>query len=248
LSALAELQRAFAGAVRGASAASDSLGIADAGLAAERRIAVYRNHHRISLAAALAANFPTVAALLGPTFDNVALDFVATLPPAEPCLGAYGAGFAAFLEGERRLAALSYLGDTARLDWAFNTAERADDVSAFGPADLERWSRHGLAELRLAAHPSLSLLRSPYPLLRIRDVALRGGPDVSLDEGGVLLMTWRRADMVECAALDPATFRFIQALSIGEPLAVAAGDLPPERLAKILARYVLSGAFAAPVL
>jgi hypothetical protein len=243
---LAELQHAFAGAVRGASAAPDSLGISDAGLAVERRIAVYRNHHRISLAGALAANFPTVVALLGQTFESVALDFVATLPPAEPCLSAYGAGFAAFLEGERRLAAVPYLGDTARLDWAFNTAERARDVSAFGPADLERSSRHGLAELRLAGHPSLSLLRSPYPLLRIRDVARGVGSDVSLDEGGVLLMTWRCGRMVECAALDPVTFRFILALSIGEPLAVAAGDLPPDRLGEVLARYVLSGTFAAP--
>jgi hypothetical protein len=83
-------------------------------------------------------------------------------------------------------------------------------------------------------------------LLRIRDIARGVAADVSLDEGGVLLMTWRCGGMVECAALDPTAFRFILALSIGEPLAVAAGDLPPERLAEVLVRYVLRGAFAAP--
>jgi hypothetical protein len=245
LPALADLQRGFAGAVRGLSA-GPGLAVAEAGLDPERRLAVYRSHHRLSLAGALAANFPTVAALLGETFEKVAMDFVAVSPPLEPCLGAYGGGFAAFLENEPRLAALPYLGDVARLDWASNRAERADDVPVFEPADLERSSRHGLAELRLAGHPSLSLLRSRYPLLGIRDVARDGGAGVSLDEGGIRLMVWRRDNMVDCAELDAAVYRFITALSVGEPLAVAANDLPAERLADILARYVLTGAFTAP--
>jgi hypothetical protein len=245
LSALAELQRDFAAAIRGRSVIS-SLDIAEAGLAAERRIAIYRNHHRISLAGALAANFPTVAALLEQTFEGVAMDFIAASPPTEPCLSAYGKGFAPFLESEPRLAAIPYIGDVARLDWATNQAERADDTPVFGAADLERSSKHGLGDLRLGGHPSLSLLRSRYPLLRIHDLARGNGDGVSLEEGGVLLVVWRRGATVDCAALDAATYRFITAMSAGKPLAVAAGDLPPERLAAILARYVLTGAFAAP--
>jgi hypothetical protein len=116
LPALADLQRGFAGAVRGLSA-GPGLAVAEAGLDPERRLAVYRSHHRLSLAGALAANFPTVAALLGETFEKVAMDFVAVSPPLEPCLGAYGGGFAAFLENEPRLAALPYLGDVARLEF-----------------------------------------------------------------------------------------------------------------------------------
>ncbi|HVY98038.1 MAG TPA: DNA-binding domain-containing protein [Dongiaceae bacterium] len=245
MSALAELQRGFAGAVRGLPDAGGDLDVVEAGLAAARRLAIYRNHHRISLAAALAANFPTVAALLGPAFEGAAMDFVAAAPPAEPCVSAYGDGLAAFLEAEPRLAALPYIGDVARLDRACNKAERADDIPVFGPADLERASARGLADLRLAGHPSLSLLRSRYPLLGIRGLARGQGANVSLDEGGVLLMVWRNGGTVDCAELDAAAYRFVTAMSVGEPLAVAAGDLPPERLASILARYVLTGAFAA---
>jgi hypothetical protein len=246
LSALAELQRGFADAVRGRPAAV-ALPVAEAGLAADRRIAVYRNHHRISLAAALAANFPTVAALLGAqVFDGAAMEFVTASPPIEPCVSAYGAGFAEFLEAEPRLRAVPYIGDVARLDWAVNRAERADDIPVFGPADLERASRRGLADLRLTAHPSLSLLRSCFPLLAIRALARDPGASVSLDEGGAILMVWRRGTSVETAALDEAAYQFVTAMSVGEPLAVAARDLPPERLAGILAQTVLSGAFAAP--
>jgi hypothetical protein len=246
LPALADLQHAFAGTVRGLAAAQD-LDIAEAGIAAARRLAVYRNHHRTSLAGALAANFPTVAALLGPTvFDGVATDFVAAAPPTAPCVSTYGAGFAAFLEAEPRLEAVPYVGDVARLDWAVNQAERAEDVAVFGPADLERWVQRGLAGLRLSGHPSLSLLRSPYPLTKIAALVRAGGQSVSLDEGGVRLMIWRRGDAVDCAELDAATHAFLAALSMGGPLAAATRDVPPERLAGLLAEHVLSGAFAAP--
>ena len=246
MSALGDLQRGFAGAVRGMPTAGD-LYVAEAGLAVDRRVAVYRNHHRISLVAALAANFPTVAALLGAqVFEGVALDFVAGSPPMEPCLSAYGAGFAAFLDAEPRLSAVPYIGDVARLDWASNKAERADDIPVFGPADLERSSRRGLADLRLTAHPSVSLLRSRYPLIKIRRIAQGSSAGVSLDEGGVLLMVWRRGAVVDCAVLDAGAYQFIMAMAVGEPLAIAARDLPPERLAEFLAQYLLTGAFAAP--
>jgi len=246
LSALADLQRGFTGAVRGAPANGD-LDIVGAGLAADRRLAIYRNHHRISLAGALAANFPTVAALLGSqVFDGVAADFVAASPPAEPCLSAYGNGFAAHLDAEPRLRAVPYIGDVARLDWATNKAERADDIPVFDAADLEWAGHHGLPELRLSAHPSLSLLHSRYPLTKIRDVANGVGEGVSLDGGASLLMIWRRGIAVDCAELDAAGYHFITAMSVGEPLAMAARDLSPERLADLLARFVLTGAFAAP--
>jgi hypothetical protein len=246
LSRLADLQRSFAGAVRSASVAAGQLDIVADGVAPERRLSIYRNHHRISLAGALAANFPTVAALLGETFANVAADFVAALPPAEPRLAAFGDGFATFLEREPRLVGLPYLGDVARLDWASNKAERADDIPAFGAADLERASRRGLGDLCLSGHPSLSVLRSDYPLLKIRDLACGTGERVSLEQGGVVLMVWRNGQAVECAALDAATHRFVAALSVGGPLGIAASELPAERLAGILAQYVLTGAFAAP--
>jgi hypothetical protein len=247
LSALADLQRGFAGAVRGLPITGDSLDIAEMGLVASRRVAIYRNHHRISLAGVLASNFPTVAVLLGATvFEGAAKDFIAVSPPTEPCVSAYGTAFAAFLDAEPRLKAVPYIGDVARLDWASNKAERADDIPVFGPADLERASGRGLADLRLRAHPSLSLLRSRYPLMRIRALARSGGAGVSLDEGGALLMIWRRGETVDCTELDDATCQAITAMSVGEPLAAATRDLPAERLAGFLAQYVLTGAFAAP--
>src|SRR5687767_7151556 len=169
---LAELQRDFARAVRGDALAVARLGIDPVGLNAERRLAIYRNHHRISLAAALSANFPTVVKVIGEdAFQALALSYLAIDPPRDACVAGYGSGFPTFLESDPRSQSLVYLGDVARLDWVHNLAERADDLATFGAQHLAQLDAASLEALRLLPHPSLTLLRSPYPLLRIREVA-----------------------------------------------------------------------------
>ena len=248
MSALVELQREFVRALRGGGTVQE-LGIDAAGLTAERRLAVYRNHHRISLAAALAANFPTVAGVVGdPAFQVLATSFVAGEPPTEPRLGAYGAGFAAFLEADPCAQVLPYLGDVARLDWAFNRAEQAADAMPLGADRLAALDEEQLAALFLAPHPSMSLLRSAYPLLRIRALAQQpeGASDVSLDEGGVRLMVWRRDNAVACVNMDYQTDAFVAALAIGSPLGAAAKHIDPVALPGALAGFVLGGGFVVP--
>jgi hypothetical protein len=244
---LAELQRDFARAVRGDALAVPRLGIDAAGLNAERRVAVYRNHHRISLAGALAANFPTVVKVIGEdAFQALALSYLAIDPPRDACVAAYGAGFPTFLESDPRSQGLVYLGDVARLDWACNIADRADDLATFTAGHLAQMDEAGLETLRLKPHPSLTLLSSLYPLLRIRDVAAGVEEGASLNAGGVDLMVWRKAGMVSCIALDRAAFRFVGALVNGRTLTEAAQGLAPERLPELLARFVLNDAFLAP--
>jgi hypothetical protein len=244
---LAELQRDFARVVRGDDLAGQGLGIDPTGINAERRLAVYRNHHRLSLAAALAANFPTVVKVIGENaFQALALSYLAIDPPRDPCLAGYGGGFPTFLESDPRAQSLVYLGDLASLDWARNVAERADDLATFGAEHLSQMDTAQLESLRLKPHPSLTLLRSLYPLLRIRDVAAGREEGVSLDAGGVDLMIWRTASAVTCVALDRAALDFVTALTAGQTLAEAAQGLPPGRLPELLAAFVLSDAFLAP--
>jgi hypothetical protein len=239
---LAELQRDFARAVRGDALAVPRLGVDPGDLNAERRVAVYRNHHRISLAAALAANFPTVVKVIGEdAFQALALSYLGIDPPREAIVAAYGAAFPAFLEGDPRAQDLVYLGDVARLDWALNVASRADDLPVFSAECLAKVEQ--LETLRLKAHPSLTLLSSLYPLLHIREVAAGMEEGASLDEGGIDLMIWRKSCDPTVVALDPDAFRFAHALANGRMLAEAVEGLPAERLPELLARLVLSGAF-----
>jgi hypothetical protein len=233
--------------VRGDALAVPRLGIDAAGLNAERRVAVYRNHHRISLAGALAANFPTAVKVIGEdAFQALALSFLAIDPPRDACVAAYGGGFPAFLESDPRSQGLVYLGDVARLDWAHNVAERADDLATFTAEHLAQLDAADLEALRVKPHPSLTLLSSLYPLLRISDVTAGIAEGASLDSGGVDLMIWRRAGATACVALDRDAFGFIRALTAGQTLAEAAEGLVPEQLPALLAEFVLSDAFLAP--
>jgi hypothetical protein len=241
---LAELQRDFARAVRGDALAVPRLGIDPGELNAERRVAVYRNHHRISLAGALAANFPTVVKVIGDeAFQALALSYLTLDPPRDPCLAAYGAGFPVSLESDPRAQSLVYLGDVARLDWALNVAERADDLPSFSAHCLSGIDPEQLGALRLKPHPSLTLLSSLYPLLQIRAVAEGRAEAASLDAGGVELMVWRKDSVPTCTPLDPAAAGFIRALVGGRTLGEAAEAIPPERLPTLLAEGVLGGAF-----
>jgi hypothetical protein len=243
---LAELQRNFARAIRGDILAVPALGIDASGLDPERRVAVYRNHHRISLAGALAANFPTVVKLLGePAFQALALSYLAVDPPRDAVVAAYGAGFPAFLEADPRSQNLVYLGDVARLDWAQNLAERADDLAPFTAAHLAEMDAARLETLQLKPHPSLTVLRSLYPLLRIRDVAAGRAEGASLDSGGVDLMVWRKAGVATIAPLDRPTLDFLAALLDGRSLAEAIQGIAPDRLPQLLAEIVLGEAFLA---
>jgi hypothetical protein len=247
---LSDLQRDFARALRSSAPVTRNLDIAAGALTPARRIAVYRNHHRISLAAALAANFPTIVRIIGAEpFQVMAMKFSAKNVPQDPRMAGYGEAFPEFLAGEKRLAALPYISDLARLDWAFNRAERAEDAPIFGPEKLEALLESGLAELTLVPHPSASLLASPYPLVRIR--ALAEAPDnatdgVSLDEGGVELAVWRRDGGVNCATLNGPTALFLKNLAGGMALGEAIGNLDADILAAVFAEFVITGFFAAP--
>jgi hypothetical protein len=103
-----------------------------------------------------------------------------------------------------------------------------------------------LEALRLKRHPSLTVLRSLYPLLRIRAVAAGREEGVSLDAGGVDLMIWRKDGTATVAALDRTALGFVAALTNGQTLSEAAQGVAPDRLPQLLAEYVLSGAFLAP--
>jgi hypothetical protein len=247
---LSELQQNLAMIIRGRRAHADNLGIDAASLSAERRLAVYRNHHGISLVAALLANFPVTAAVIGEAaFSALARSFLVDHPPTEPRLAAYGAALPDFIAGDPRFNGLAYLADVARLDCAWRAADLADEVESFQPQHLAGLDGVALEALRLVPHPSLTLLVSPFPLLRIRELALSAGEahgEVTLEEGGVPLMIWRRDGIAVCRSLDATAFGFVQALKRGEPLGAAADDLKAENLPALLAECVLAGAFRAP--
>jgi|JI10StandDraft_1071094.scaffolds.fasta_scaffold05514_4 hypothetical protein len=185
---------------------------------------VYRNTVHKGMRDALAANFPTVARLVGDEwFAGCAAVYGAGQLPQRASLFDYGGDFGEFLDGFEPAAELVYLGDVARLDRWWIEAHVAPDAPALAAGALVEQAAETLFELRLTLHPSARCgwFETPAPTIwqANRDVAC-ALPDLVWRPEGALLA--RRAGAVEMLVIDAATLAFIAACGTGATLGTAA--------------------------
>ena len=165
---LADLQRRFAGAVLQARLSMPDGIRPAAGATRERRLGVYRNNVKASLAAALTARFPVVVRLVGDEFFTAtALVFLARHPPRSPVLAEYGGAFANFLEGFDPVANLPYLPDIARLEWARHVAFHSTDADTVDIGRLAALPPEQIGTAILGIHPAASVIASPWPIVSL---------------------------------------------------------------------------------
>ena len=199
--------------------------IAPDGLTSDARLRIYRNHVLVTLTDALIATYPVVCRLVDERFFRYAADqYIRAHPPAVPCLFEYGESFAAFLATFGPCQHLEYLPDVARLEWAINFADHADDAVAIDATRLGEVPTDRIGSVTLALHPSVSFLSSRWPIDRIwRANQPDADPDatVNLDAGGAQLEIRRVGEDVVFRSLDDATYAFRTALACGESLELA---------------------------
>jgi hypothetical protein len=246
-----DLQGAFARAVLDASAGVPGPLVCNAGGTPSRRFGVYRNNVYVSLIDALANRFPVAARLVGDEFFRaMARVYVGNEPPCSPVLLFYGEGFAGFAADFPPAAPVPYIADVMRLEWAWHAAYHAADAE---PLPLEALSAasEGAAEARLALHPSLRVVRSPYPIITIWELGAWDGEDepARLPADGEDALVVRPKLDVEVRRLPEGGATFMLALKEGASLQEAAAraidDAPAFDLAANLAGLVASGAVVA---
>ena len=222
---LGELQSLFRGAMFGAEMPQLVGAIAGDGLAPAARLQIYRHHVLTSLTEALQATFPVVCRLVDERFFGYAADtYMRQHPPEAPCLFEYGAHFPAFLVTFPPCRALVYLADVARLEWALNVALHAEECVPIDAEALRHIPGDKVACLTFQFHPSITLLRSPWPIDQIWR-ANQADSDVTaavdLREGGVCLEIRRWADEVGFRKLTSPVYAFRIALATGHRLGTA---------------------------
>lgn len=214
-----------------------------------RRFAVYRNNVIASLVDALAQTFPVVQALVGDEFFRaMAAVFVRQSPPRSPVLLRHGAAFPDFVAGFPPAAPLPWLADVARLELARVEAYHAADAEPLAPEAITRALAAGerIGELCPRPHPSLRLVRSPYPVASIWAAHQGQGAleEVDLASGECALVLRPRLDVVVLPC-DEATFAFAEAMQQGRSFAASAeaaasaGGALPAVLSTLLAHAVL---------
>lgn len=221
---LLDLQRRFARSLMDRDAHSP----AATALPSHARLAVYRNTVRANYRNALCATYPVVRALVGTPFFHAAVDaFAAAHPSRSGDLNEYGDAFSDFLHSYPHAAALPYLADVARLEWAIDEAHRASDLPSTPDtlfAALAAVPQAEFPRLRFDLDPSCRLVHADYPAMLIWQ-AHQGDCD---DAAGVDLarapedaMVRRENDAVALERIDPAQFAWLRALHRGDDLGMA---------------------------
>jgi hypothetical protein len=188
-----------------------------------RRFRIYRNNVAMGLISALSTRYPVVKRLVGDEFfAEMARSYVRAEPPRSPILLYYGESFASFINEFEPARPIPYLGAVARVEWARGVAYHAADVSPIGAAAFAAIMPEQLGALRLTMHPSMSVVRSAFPVYSIWKVNQSRAPIVPIapwaPEAAVIA---RCGQSVSVRKLLPGQAVFLDALVAGEAFADA---------------------------
>jgi hypothetical protein len=218
-------QASFAAAVLDPEAAVPAFVRAATGRRAASGLAVYRNNVAAGLINVVAVRFPTVRRLAGDdSFLACARRFVVAHPPRSPLLLHYGEAFPSFVRGLGRAGCFAYLADVAELELARGRAYHAADAV---PVALDAFTAPDpgmLGDLRLTLHPSVTLLRSRFPIVSVWQEIGCGEAQSHINCGPEDALVARPALDVEVWKLPPGGFVFLSALAEGQTLAASAGQ------------------------
>jgi uncharacterized protein len=200
----------------------------DAADRVDARLQIYRATVRANYRNALRATYRVVRALVGGPFFDTAVDAYALAHPSRSGdLNIYGDRFGEFLADYPHASDLAYLPDVARLEWCVDCAWRAADAPGT-PEDvlaaLGRLPADALAAQGFELDPSIHLLTSAYPVLRIWQVHhTEHGADevVDFSAGTDYLMIRRESDEVVVERVTAAEFAWLRVLAQGLDLAMA---------------------------
>ncbi|WP_231973672.1 hypothetical protein [Variovorax sp. HW608] len=138
---------------------------------------------------------------------------------------------------------LSYLPDVARLEWAVSRALHAADAQALDPSELAAVAPADQDHVSFVAHPSISMLRSDFPIDAIWRAVLQQDEAalavLDTGSGPVHLIVQRLGSAVEVARLDEPAWTFASALFSGSPLVAALAASPGSDGAALLAEHLL---------
>ena len=219
---LRELQRSFADALMERGDAIE-VWIDGAGLDSSARLRIYRHSIAGTQTTALRDSYPTVHALVGDDFFEVlASRYRVRYPSTCGNLQHFGGAMAVFIADMPDVKQLSYLPDVARLDWLRQCAALAADAQPVGPQTSAAAAAVPPERLRMRLHPSLQSLHSVFPVLSIfRWCQSPSDPAPRPDSGAEHVLLWRDGGEVAMAAVEPATYRCIEALGAGRDVAIA---------------------------
>ncbi len=188
------------------------------------RLAVYQGMYPLRMRDALAADYPGLAAFLGPErFFDFVLAYVAAHPSRSYTFARLGDRVPEFFGKTRRFAPAAFLSDLTRLERAINEVFELDEEEvglAASAAPLLRPVAADWASRRLAVTPTLRLLSFRYAAGPALD-ALKAGKRPNARPRASWSAVHRRRYVVYRVELRREEFLLLSALAKGRPLGAA---------------------------
>ncbi len=199
--------------------------LAGSGELVESRMAIYRANMVAAADKALASAYPVIRQVVGEEFfHGLAREYQRGTPSTSGDLTGFGASFDAFLAAFEHTAAMPYLPDLARLEWAVHRAYGAADAPDWDPASLGAVEAEQQAAIRFTWAPGTAVVASTHPIVRIWTIhqpGYDGEFSVAWDLADTALVS-RDGFLVTVTDCSPADAAFIGASLAGATLADAA--------------------------
>lgn len=217
--------------------------------------AVFRNTWVKALLDALAANYPVVAALLGPElFQTVAVSYAKARPASSPILALYGDNFSDALAGHELSRELPYLADVARLERLWTECFFASDAEVLEASEFGAITPTDLLQLSPRLHPATRIARLETPAVTIWQAHRAAGDfeEIEPEWTAEHALVTRHGVQISVSLIDEATHSLLEAIKRGRTISDAIADAAEEHpgcdLAGVLTSIFSSAALAAPTL
>lgn len=180
----------------------------------DRRLQIYRNNIRSTLAESLQAIFPVTEAIVGSEyFKFLVRQYSIEHPPAQGNIHQFGNQFPQYVETFEGLQNIAYLTDIAVIDWACHTAYHAPTVPSVGVDCLAQFTPDEYENLRLHRHPSVTILSSSFPIFGIWNYAAKesdNAPVPDINAAGQYVLIVRNDLTVEVINLERELFQLLE--------------------------------------
>jgi hypothetical protein len=184
---------------------------------------VYRNNVAAGLFNVLASRFPTVRRIVGDeSFAPAARAFIAAHPPRSAVLMEYGQEFPGFVRRRGTDACFRYVADIADLELARSRAYHAADATPLSHGAFVALSGDEFSGRRVTLHPSVSLLKSRFPVISVwQSQQACGGDHPTHARGAEAALISRPFLDIEIYLLTDGSYAFLNALHSGSTIAEA---------------------------
>jgi Putative DNA-binding domain len=202
------------------------------------RIGIYRASVHQGHANALTDIFKVCEKIVGERFFRaMAQAYFNEFKSKSPDAGDFGRYLPEFVKHYEHAKPLRYLTDVARLELAWYDCFCGSEYKPLNFTELELVPPEKVEKLRFSLPANAHLIKSQFPIIKIWEAAqenYQGDESINLDEGGDLVLVWRKGIEIYIERLSKDEYEFCYACDQGYTLAGIQEKFPNLAIDKLL--------------